>query len=100
LIRKQASVLLYGHGHSGVGLGVLNQVQFLEPTFVSPVGASGGHFDDGRPVTYAHALQLIEEETVDVASLISHRYDSLDAVPKAFAGDHRHPEYVKGVVVL
>jgi L-iditol 2-dehydrogenase len=40
LVRKQATILLYGHGHSGVDLGVLNRVQFLEPTFVSPAGAS------------------------------------------------------------
>src|SRR5581483_2041836 len=42
LLRKQATVLLYGHGHHGVDLGVLNNVQFMEPTFISPVGASGG----------------------------------------------------------
>jgi L-iditol 2-dehydrogenase len=100
LIRKQATVLLYGHGHSGVDLGVLNQIQFLEPTFVSPAGASGGHGADGRPLTYAHALRLIEGGTVAVAPLITHRYASLEGVPEAFGGDHRRPDYVKGVVVL
>ena len=100
LVRKQATILLYGHGHTGVDLGVLNRVQFLEPTFVSPAGASGGHASDGRPLTYAHALELVERGTIDVASLITHRYPSLDAVPDAFAGDHRRPDYVKGVVVL
>ena len=100
LVRKQATILLYGHGHSGVDLGVLNHVQFLEPTFVSPAGASGGHAADGRPLTYAHALELIERGTIDVASLVTHRYPSLDAVPAAFAGDHRRPDYVKGVVLL
>ena len=100
LVRKQATILLYGHGHSGVDLGVLNRVQFLEPTFVSPAGASGGHAADGRPLTYARALELVEDGTIDVASLITHRYRSLDAVPAAFAGDHRRPDYVKGVVVL
>jgi threonine dehydrogenase-like Zn-dependent dehydrogenase len=100
LVRKQATILLYGHGHSGVDLGVLNRVQFLEPTFVSPAGASGGHASDGRPLTYAQALELVERGTIDVASLITHRYPSLDAVPAAFAGDHRRPDYVKGVVVL
>ena len=100
LVRKQATILLYGHGHSGVDLGVLNRVQFLEPTFVSPAGASGGHASDGRPLTYATALELVESGAVDVASLVSHRYPSLDAVPAAFAGDHRRPDYVKGVVVL
>jgi threonine dehydrogenase-like Zn-dependent dehydrogenase len=100
LVRKQATILLYGHGHSGVELGVLNRVQFLEPSFVSPAGASGGHTEDGRPLTYAQALVLVERGTIDVASLITHRYPSLDAVPAAFAGDHRRPDYVKGVVVL
>ena len=100
LLRKQGTVLLYGHGHRGVDIGVLNGVQFLEPTLVAPAGASGGFEPDGRPTTYARALRLIEEGRVDVATLITHRYDSLDAVPRAFAGDHRLPDYVKGVVTL
>ncbi len=100
LVRKQATILLYGHGHTGVELGVLNRVQFLEPTFVSPAGASGGHASDRRPLTYAESLELVERGTIDVASLITHRYRSLDAVPAAFGGDHRRPDYVKGVVVL
>jgi L-iditol 2-dehydrogenase len=98
LIRKQATILLYGHGHAGVDLSVMNQVQFLEPTLVAPVGASGGHDARGRPLTYERALRLIEGGTIDVARLITHRYRSLDAVPAAFAGDHRRPDYVKGVV--
>jgi threonine dehydrogenase-like Zn-dependent dehydrogenase len=100
LIRKQATVLLYGHGHAGVDLSVMNQVQFMEPTLVSPVGASGGHDAAGRPVTYVRALRLIEMGTVDVAPLITHRYPSLAAVPGAFTGDHLAPGYVKGVVTL
>ena len=99
LIRKQATVLLYGHGHAGVDLSVMNQVQFLEPTLVSPVGASGGHDVTGRPITYQRALQLIEAGTIDVAPLITHRYSSLDDVPRAFAGEHRSPSYVKGIVI-
>jgi L-iditol 2-dehydrogenase len=100
LVRKQATVVLYGHGHSGVGLGVLNPLQFMEPTFVSPAGASGARRDDRRPLTYVRALELVERRAVDVVSLVTHRYDSLDAVPSAFAGDHRQPDYVKGVVLL
>jgi len=99
LIRKQGTIVLYGHGHVGVDLSIMNQIQFLEPTLVSPAGASGGHDDAGRPVTYERALRLIEDGTVDVAPLITHRYNSLDAVPAAFAGDHRRPDYVKGVVL-
>jgi L-iditol 2-dehydrogenase len=99
LIRKQATVLLYGHGHSGVELSAMNAVQFREPTLVSPVGASGGHDADGRPLTYRHALRLLEEGVVDVAPIITHRYASLDDVPRAFAGEHRRPDYVKGVLL-
>ena len=100
VLRKQGTVLMYGHGHTGVGLGVMNNVQFLEPTLISPAGASGGHDADLRPTTYVRALRLIEDGGIDVASLITHRYSSLDQVANAFAGDHRLPEYVKGVVSL
>ena len=100
LIRKQATVLLYGHGHAGADLSVLNNVQFLEPTLVSPVGASGGFLADGRPATYQRALELIESGAVKAAPIVTHRYRSLAEVPAAFAGAHRHPDYVKGVVEL
>ena len=99
LARKQATILLYGHGHGGTDLSVMNPVQFLEPTLLSPVGASGGHEPDGRPTTYLRALHYLESGTIDVASLITHRYSSLDAVPHAFRQGFRAPDYVKGVVV-
>ncbi len=100
LVRKQATILLYGHGHAGVDLSVLNQVQFLEPTLVSPVGASGGHAADGRPLTYVRALQLLEDGVIDVAPIVTHRYSSLEALPEVFAGAYRHPDFVKGVLTL
>jgi L-iditol 2-dehydrogenase len=100
IIRKQATVLLYGHGHEGVDASVLNLLQFMEPRIVSPAGASGGFEPDGRPTVYVNALRLIERGEIEVAPLITHRYRSLDSVPDAFAGDHRSPEYVKGVVLL
>ena len=98
LIRKQATVLLYGHGQSGVDLGVMNNIQFMEPTLVSPVGASGGFEPDGRPSTYRRALGLIEEGRIRVAPFITHRYESLESAYDVFAGEHRAPDYVKGVV--
>ena len=51
-----------GHGHGGVGLEVLNQVQWREPTMVAPCGASGGLDESGRPEIYARALQMIEAQ--------------------------------------
>jgi L-iditol 2-dehydrogenase len=100
LVRKQGTVLLYGHGHAGVELSVMNNVQFLEPTLVSPVGASGGFLDDHRPATYDRALNLIESRRVDVGPIVTHHYTSLGDVPQAFDGAHRAPDYVKGVVEL
>ena len=97
LIRKQGTVLMYGHGHAGVDLSVLNALQFLEPTLLCPAGASGGHEADGKPTTYVRALRLIEQGYVEVTSLITHRYTSLDTVARAFAGEHKTPGYVKGV---
>src|SRR5438132_5840322 len=100
LIRKQATVLLYGHGHAGVDLSVLNNLMFREPTIITPVGASGGFESDGRPSAYVRALKLIEQERIDVTPFITHRYTSLESVQTALATDIHTPGYIKGVVTL
>jgi threonine dehydrogenase-like Zn-dependent dehydrogenase len=100
VLRKQGTAVLYGHGHGGVDLSVLNSVQFLEPTLVSAIGASGGFEENGRPSTYVRALRLIEEGTIDVAPFVTHRYRSLEEVTHALTVDYYSPEYVKGVVTL
>ena len=100
LLRKQATVLLYGHGHHSVDLGVLNNVQFLEPTLVSPIGASGGFDTDGRPSTYRQALSLLSRRQVNVSRFITHCYRTLDDVPRGFAQDRFGPQFIKGVALL
>ena len=100
LIKKQATVLLYGHGHAGVDLSVLNNLMFREPILITPVGASGGFDQDGRPSVYRRSLNLIEQRQIEVASLITHRYTSLDAVQDALIKDIYAPGYIKGVVTL
>jgi threonine dehydrogenase-like Zn-dependent dehydrogenase len=100
VIRKQATVLLYGHGHAGFELSLLNNVMFKEPCLVTPVGASGGFEKDERPTTYARALRLIEQGTISVAPFITHRYGSLGDVQGALAGGMNAADYVKGVVAL
>jgi threonine dehydrogenase-like Zn-dependent dehydrogenase len=100
LICKQATVLLYGHGHAGTDLSVLNNILFREPVLVSSVGASGGFEADGRPSVYARALQLIEQEQIIIPALITHEYRSLDDVQVALSTDIHADDYVKGVVVL
>jgi threonine dehydrogenase-like Zn-dependent dehydrogenase len=100
LICKQATVLLYGHGHAGTDLSVLNNILFREPVLVSSVGASGGFEADGRPSVYARALDLIEQEQVHISPLITHEYRSLDDVQTALSVDMHSRDYIKGVVVL
>jgi len=100
LICKQAVVLLYGHGHAGTDLSVMNTVFFKEPVLVTSVGASGGFERDGRPAAYARALSLIEQHKINVTSLITHEYKSLEAVEGALTVDMHQADYVKGVVVL
>jgi L-iditol 2-dehydrogenase len=100
LIRKQATVVLYGHGHAGVDLSVLNSVMFKEPAIITPIGASGGFEKDGRPSVYARGLRLIEKGDIQVAPFITHRYKSLEDVQGALSGGMSAPDFVKGVVVL
>jgi L-iditol 2-dehydrogenase len=99
LIRKQATVLLYGHGHAGTDLSVLSSILFKEPVLVSSVGASGGFEKDGRPSVYTRALSLIEEKRIDIAPLITHRYTKFEEVEKALSTDIFGDDYVKGVVL-
>lgn len=100
LICKQAAVLLYGHGHAGTDLSVMNNILFKEPYIVTSVGASGGFESDGRPSVYKQALALIESEQIDVRAFITHEYRSLDEVSTALSGGMLEEGYVKGVVVL
>ncbi|HEY8412782.1 MAG TPA: hypothetical protein VIK76_15320, partial [Pyrinomonadaceae bacterium] len=100
LICKQATVLLYGHGHAGTDLSVLSSILFKEPVLVSSVGASGGFEADGRPSVYARSLSLIERKQIEVAPMITHQYTSLDDVELALSKEIHSPGYVKGVVVL
>ena len=99
LICKQATVLLYGHGHAGTELSVLSSILFKEPVLVSSVGASGGFEKDGRPVVYTRALHLIEQGLISIAPLITHRYTSFADVEKALSTDIYGDDYVKGVVL-
>lgn len=100
LLKKQATVLLYGVGHGDAPLSLLNPLQWRELALVTSVGASGGFDDDGRPRVYRQAQQLLASGEVQVASMLTHRYDGLHAVPRAFDGAHASPDYVKGMAVL
>jgi L-iditol 2-dehydrogenase len=99
LARKQATVVGYGIGHGGASLELLNPVQWRELGLVLTVGASGGFDADGRPSVYRRALSLLEDGTVAVAALVTHRHRGLAAIAGAFASEPA-PGHVKDVVVL
>lgn len=100
LIRRQATVLLYGIGHGGASLELLNPVQWREAVLVTSVGASGGFDADGRPSVYRRALALLERRAITVDALLTHTYRGLAEVARAFGPDPATPAYVKGVVEL
>jgi L-iditol 2-dehydrogenase len=100
LIRKQATVLLYGHGHAGTDLSVLSSILFKEPVLVASAGASGGFESDGRPSVYKRALELIEQKQIEIAPLITHRYTSFEDIDKALSTEIHGEDYVKGIVEL
>jgi len=100
LLRKQATVLLYGHGHKGRDIGLWGNVLFLEPTLVGTVGASGGFDKDQRPSTYRRALQLVSSRKIKVADFVTHRYHRLEEIHLAFEQDFDRPEYIKGLLDL
>ncbi len=100
VLAKQGTVLLYGGGHHGKDLSLIDAVLFLEPTFVAPIGASGGFDADGRPTTYRRALETIVSDKVRVAPFITHRYRGLDDIHHAFERDFSRADYIKGVVEM
>lgn len=100
LLRKQGTILLYGHGHKGRDIGLLGNVLFLEPTLAVPIGASGGFDPDGRPTTYRRALELVSSGKVRVEPFVTHRYAALEEIHRAFDHDFQQADYIKGVLKL
>jgi L-iditol 2-dehydrogenase len=100
LLRKQGSVLLYGHGHKGRDIGLWGNILYLEPTLVASVGASGGFEADGRPSTYHRALELVSSGKIKVQPFVTHRYSALEEIHRAFEHDFDRPEYIKGLLKI
>ncbi|MEJ2007555.1 MAG: alcohol dehydrogenase catalytic domain-containing protein [Acidobacteriota bacterium] len=100
LIRKQATVVLYGHGHKGRDIGLLANILFMEPILIAPVGASGGFDPDGHPTTYRRAKELVHSRRIQVAPLVTHRYTSLEDIRRAFEQDFARKDYIKGILTL
>jgi threonine dehydrogenase-like Zn-dependent dehydrogenase len=97
LLRRQATVLLYGAGHSGRDIGCLTPFQAAEIHLVTSGGASGGFDSDGNPSTYRAAMQAIHNGRIEVRRVISHHYQRWVELEQAFVQDFRRPEYIKGI---
>src|SRR5579863_6553581 len=98
LLRRQATVLFYGAGHSGRDIGCLTPYQAAEIHLVTSGGASGGFDPDGNPSTYRAAMEAIRDRRIDVSPLITHCYHQLTELQQAFEEDFRRPEYIKGIL--
>lgn len=100
IVRRQATVLLYGAGHSGRDIGSLTPFQASEINIVTTGGASGGFDPNGTPTTYRKSMEYIHEGKIDVECLVSHRYTHFSELPKAFSEDFKLDNFVKGALVL
>lgn len=99
LVRKQATLLLYGAGHANLTSGCLTPWQAMELSVVSSAGASGKLTSQNGPEVYTQALQLISEGAINVECLATHRYNSLEQVPQAFSFDWHQDNFIKAVLV-
>jgi L-iditol 2-dehydrogenase len=100
LLRKQGTLLVYGAGHKGRDIGLLDTLYFMEPTLVISVGASGGFEPDGRPSNYLRALEMVGSGKVQVTPFVTHRYHALEEIHRAFEEDFEREDYIKGVLSL
>jgi L-iditol 2-dehydrogenase len=98
LLRKQGTLLIYGAGHKGRDIGLLDSLYFMEPTMVISVGASGGFEPDGRPSVYRRALEMVSSGEVQVTPFVTHRYHALEEIHQAFERDFQCQDYIKGVL--
>lgn len=100
VLRKQGTVLVYGAGHKGQDIGLLDPLFFMEPTMVISIGASGGFDTDGRPSIYRRALEMVASGKVQVTPFVTHRYLALEEIHKAFEEDFQRQDYIKGELTL
>ena len=97
LLRKQATAILYGFGRERGAAGTLDEIQWRGASLVATSGASGAIDADGRPEIYRRALQLLEDGTVEVCELLTHRYNDLGQLDHALGVDPGSTGYLKGV---
>jgi L-iditol 2-dehydrogenase len=99
VLRRQATFLFYGSGHSGRDTKCLVPFQFMEANVVTSCGASGGFEADGTPVVYRRSMEYLHRGLIDSAPLLSHQYAELSDLQRAFQVDHLRDDFIKGAWV-
>jgi threonine dehydrogenase-like Zn-dependent dehydrogenase len=99
IVRPQATILLYGGGHTGRDIGCLTPFQVMENVLVTSGGASGSFDADGTPTIYRRSMECLRDGKVDAARLVTHRYSNLAQLPRAFSDDALQQDFIKGVWV-
>jgi threonine dehydrogenase-like Zn-dependent dehydrogenase len=97
--RRQATLLLYGAGHTGLRDGCLTPLQVMEFAIVTSCGASGGLGTDGTPAIYREALDYIQDGRINVDCVVTHQYENLSALKHAFDEDRTRPDFIKAALV-
>ena len=92
VMRKQATVVLYGHGHAGVDISVISNIQFREPTLVD-AGRRLGRLRRRRPAgRLSRVRSACSRRGASRVDAVHHAPLSLARRrPAAFAGEHRRP---------
>jgi L-iditol 2-dehydrogenase len=96
VVRRQATVQMYGAGHAGRDIGCLTPFQVMEIVVVTSAGASGGYDPDGTPSLYRRSKEHIESGSIDSEAILSHRYETLGEMQGAFDRDSAQEDFIKG----
>jgi L-iditol 2-dehydrogenase len=96
IMRRQATFLFYGSGHTGRDVGCLVPFQFMESNIVTSCGASGGFEADGTPIVYRRSMEYVRDGLIHTELLLTHHYQHLDELQKAFQVDALADDFIKG----
>ncbi len=99
VMRRQATFMLYGGGHTGRDIKVVLPFQCDETCIVTAGGASGGFDTDATPTVYRQAMEYIRDGSIDADIILSHEYTDYSDLQKAFGDDWSKPDFVKAVLV-
>jgi L-iditol 2-dehydrogenase len=99
LVRKQATLLMYGAGHANLSSGCLTPWQSMELSVVTSAGASGPLEAQCGPRMHSRALHLIADRSLHPERVVSHKYDTLEELPEAFETASRREDFIKAALV-